>query len=96
MSNSSDLRPKVTIPLNFPISVDGITYSELTMRRPKTKDSLAAAKHSNSDAERGVFLFARLCDVSPEAIEELDEIDAEALGAQLNAFRGRQSATPEG
>lgn len=89
MSKTPDLRPTATIPLAFPVTVDGMEHKSLVMRRPKTKDGLASAKHAGTEADRGVFLLARLCDVSPEVIEELDQLDAEALGAQLEAFQGR-------
>jgi hypothetical protein len=88
---AQDERLYATIKLDFPVAVDGITYDKLTMRAPKTKDSLAASRRKGSDAERGIFLLARLCDVTPEVIEELYEIDAQKLGEQLDTFRGRQS-----
>lgn len=85
-----DKRLEVEIPLEFPVTVDGQEYKSLTMRRPKTADGLAAAQFKGNDAAKGIFLFARLCNVAPSVIEELDEIDSEALGAQHNAFTGRQ------
>jgi len=87
--SAPDLRPEAEIELQFPVEVDGVTYKALTMRRPKTKDGLAASKFRGNDAERGIFLLARLCNVAPNVIEELDEIDAMALDAQLRAFQGR-------
>ena len=86
-----DRRSQADVTLEFPVDVDGVSYTKLTMRRPKTADTMAAAKQKGSEHERGVFLLARLCDVSPNVIEELDEIDSDALGEQLNAFTGRQS-----
>lgn len=86
-----DLRPFAEIPLKFPVTVDAVEHDKLVMRRPKTKDSLAAARHKGAEADRGIFLLARLCDVTPEVIEELDELDATALGEQLDRFRGRRS-----
>lgn len=89
--NGTDMRLSADIKLDFPVSVDGIDYQKLTMRRPKTKDSIKAAKFRGHDADKGILLLADLCNVSPDVIEELDEIDAQKLGAQLEAFRGGQS-----
>ena len=91
-SKDFDKRVTVDIDLNFPVTVDAVEYKKLTMRRPKTKDSLNAASFKGSDAKRGILLFANLCDVSPDVIEELDEVDADALGDQLQAFTGRRAA----
>jgi hypothetical protein len=88
----ADMRLTVLIPLDFPVEVDGTKYTSLTMRRPKTKDSMKAAKFKGHDADKGVLLLADLCGVAPDVIEELDEIDAKKLGDQLDAFRGGQSS----
>lgn len=88
MSKKMDKRASVEVPLEFPIAIDGQTISKLTMRRPKVKDSLAAGKHSDDQGERGMFMLARLCDVPPEYVEELDQYDADALEKQFEAFRG--------
>ncbi|NYG46347.1 MULTISPECIES: phage tail assembly protein [Bradyrhizobium] len=87
-----DMRLSAEITLDFPFDVDGKNYTSLTMRRPKTKDSLKAAKFKGHDADKGILLLADLCNVSPDVIAELDEIDAMKLGAQLDAFRGGQSS----
>lgn len=87
-----DMRLRAEITLDFPFDCDGKTYEKLTMRRPKTKDSMKAAKFKGHDADKGIMLLADLCDVSPDVIEELDEIDAKKLGDQLDAFRGGQSS----
>jgi Phage tail assembly chaperone proteins, E, or 41 or 14 len=87
-----DARKTADIDLDFPVEVDAIPYITLTMRRPKTKDSLKNAKFKGSDVERGIALLADLCDVAPNVIAELDDIDAQKLGKQLDAFRGGQSS----
>ncbi|WP_315765544.1 phage tail assembly protein [Bradyrhizobium sp. SZCCHNR2009] len=86
----ADMRLTAKIDLDFPIEADGMKYSSLTMRRPKTKDSKKAAKFKGHDADRGILLLADLCGVAPDVIEELDELDAKKLGDQLDAFRGGQ------
>ncbi|GJD31509.1 hypothetical protein PMNALOAF_2768 [Methylobacterium adhaesivum] len=87
-----DKRLEVEVPLEFPFETGGVEYAKLTMRRPKTRDSMDAAKVKGTDGDRGVFMLARLCNVSPDVIEELDEIDSNTLSEQLSAFTGRQSA----
>jgi hypothetical protein len=91
MSNDFDRRTSVAIGLDYPVTVGGLVINELNMRRPKTKDSMKAAKSRGSEAEKGILLLADLCDVAPAVIEELDEADARKLGEQLDAFRGGQS-----
>lgn len=64
-----------TIKLEYPVSVNGQEYTQLTMRRPKVRDQKLAAKLGNNDADREIALFANLCEVEPEMIEELDMTD---------------------
>ena len=90
MTKEYDKRSEVTIQLDFPFSHEGVHYTNLTMRRPKTKDALSAQKAKGNEADKGILLLARLCDVSPEVISELDEVDAEKLGEQHRAFTGRE------
>lgn len=92
MTDKKDMRLTAEVTLDFPVESDGKTYTTLTMRRPKTKDSLKAAKFKGHDADKGILLLSDLCNVSPDVIEELDEIDAMKLGEQLDAFRGGQSS----
>ncbi len=85
----TDLRQSVSITLRFPVTVDGLSHDTLTIRRPKMRDVMAAAKAPGVPLEREAFLLARLCDVSPDVIEELDETDASTLAVQLEAFRSK-------
>ncbi|MCU7933741.1 MAG: phage tail assembly protein [Candidatus Thiodiazotropha sp. (ex Dulcina madagascariensis)] len=63
------------IELKYPVTVKGMKYSFLTMRRPKVRDQLAAEKAGVTHAEREATLFANLCDVVPDVIKELDMTD---------------------
>ncbi|MGC0392786.1 hypothetical protein ACVIU7_005343 [Bradyrhizobium liaoningense] len=92
MTEKKDMRLSAEITLDFPFEVDGKTYKTMTMRRPKTKDSLKAAKFKGHDADKGILLLSDLCNVAPDVIAELDEIDAKKLSDQLDAFRGGQSS----
>ena len=89
MAVKTDLRATVEVPLQFPVTIDAREYKALKMRRPRTRDVLAARKYSSDEMERAVFVMARLCDVSPDVIEELDEFDTDTLADQLGRFRLR-------
>jgi len=64
-------RDMKTITLNNPITVDGISVSELTIRRPKVRDYLAMERFGGSDLSKEVVLTANLTSTAKEAIEEL-------------------------
>lgn len=64
-----------TIELKHPITLNGIEVSQLNLRRPKVRDVRAADKAGSTDSEREIWLFANLCEATPEAIEELDMAD---------------------
>ena len=77
------------IKLQHPVTVDGVSYSELTMRRSKVKDRLAVANMKDkSDEEKEILLFANLCEVSPDVIRELDESDYPAVQKVYMGFFG--------
>ena len=77
------------IKLNYPIESDGTTIADLNMRRSKVKDRLLVAKMKNSsDEEKEIRLFANLCEVAPNVIEELDESDyANLQKAYMDFFK---------
>ena len=78
-----------TIKLQHPVTVDGVSISELTMRRSKVKDRLAVANmRDKSDEEKEIMLFANLCEVSPDVIRELDESDYPAVQKVYVSFFG--------
>lgn len=59
--------------LDYPVTVDGQTISELYMRRPKVADKIAVANLATGIAE--VTLLANLTEQSPALIRELDYSD---------------------
>ena len=77
------------IKLNYPIESSGSTITDLNMRRSKVKDRLLVAKMKNSsDEEKEIRLFANLCEVAPNIIEELDESDyANLQKAYMDFFK---------
>lgn len=59
-----------TITLNNPITVDGISVSELLMREPKVRD-LLAIERIEGEALKEVALIANLASVPKETVEDL-------------------------
>lgn len=87
----------MSIKLDFPVTVEGQEYKDLTMRRPKVKDMKAAEKTSTDDSDTETMLFANLCEVPPAVIDELDMIDYAKLQDQYRVFLsgpGKTSASP--
>lgn len=75
MSKTANNTGKTTIELDYPIQVDGTEVRSLQMRRPKVRDQLTVMKQGKTEEEREIHLFANLCEISIETIEELDMKD---------------------
>lgn len=78
----------VTVPLEFPVTVGGREYRELTLRRMKAKDTLIGEGESN-EIRVAYRLFAVLAGVDAEVIEELDISDLETLGEKVAPLMGK-------
>ena len=74
------------IKLEYPIISDGKKLEAITMRRPKVRDQLLADKASGQDAEKEVALFANLCELPPDAIEDLDMVDYQTIQGTYSGF----------
>ncbi|GFM34024.1 phage tail assembly protein [Desulfovibrio subterraneus] len=66
---------KTKITLDYPVEMMGETVTELSIRRVKVRDQVIAAKAGGTNQDKEVRLFANLCEVSPQVIEELDMVD---------------------
>ncbi|MDX5487747.1 MAG: phage tail assembly protein [Wolbachia endosymbiont of Andrena praecox] len=75
-----------TVKLDNPITVDGISVSELTIRRPKVRDYLAIERLNGSDLSKEVTLTANLTSAAKESIEELDIADYVKVQEVLKDF----------
>ncbi len=84
-----------TITLNNPITVDGTSVSELTVRRPKVRDYLTIERLNGSDLSKEVTLTANLTSVAKEAIEELDIADYVKVQEVLKDFFHQLSKRPK-
>ncbi|WP_462362901.1 phage tail assembly protein [Pyramidobacter porci] len=81
---------KVTVSLEYPITVGGVEAKSLALRRPKVRDVVAVNKSCDSDAERELKLIANLAELAPDELEEMDVKDYAKLQAQLKVFFGRE------
>lgn len=83
-----DLRPQVAIPLSFPVEFDGASVTEITIRRPKGRDTFKAQRAKGGEYEKGLALLADLCEVKQELLLELDEYDLDKIQNQFLRFKG--------
>ena len=81
------------IKLKYPVNIDGVSYTELNMRRSKVKDRLAVTAMKCSDEQKEITLFANLCEVPPKVIEELDETDYTSVQKVYLGFFGSAAET---
>lgn len=78
----------VTVPLKFPVMIDGIERSALTLRRPKVRDLRAMSKiqKDRGDGEAEIQALAHLCEVSPEQLDDVDGADYRRLQEAFAGF----------
>lgn len=76
------------ITLEYPIEFEGAKLSKITVRRPKVSDVVAARKSKKDEAEQEIAMLSKLCDLAPEAIENLDLADYKKLQETLTGFFG--------
>jgi len=81
-----DTAVREKVELKYPIEVDGVTVSVLSLRRPRVRDRLAAEKLGKSDAEKEIALIALLAEIPHEALHELDMGDYSAVQQALTGF----------
>ena len=73
-----------TVPLEYPVTHDGTTYTELVMRRPTKRDDMDARRAESDDADREGRMFANLCEIAPDVVDELDLADYLAMQDAFN------------
>lgn len=76
----------VLIDLDFPVVVDGETVSSVRLRRPVVRDMLRIDIAGCSDAEKELALFANLCEMTNESLENLDLSDYAKLQRAYQDF----------
>lgn len=74
------------IKLITPIMVDGNKVTEIELRTPKVRDTIAVDKSDISESEKEVRLLANLSGLSPDNIYDLDLRDYQHIGKVLSDF----------
>lgn len=74
------------IKLSHPVVSDGTELRVLSLRRPKVRDVLLAAKIGGTDEEKEIRVLANLCEVAPDVVEELDMADYKKLQDGYRSF----------
>lgn len=83
------MTPAATVTLQHPITVDGVEYTTLNLRRMKARDSLVGEGEENQTMA-GYKIFAALADVSVEVILDLDMEDLVELSAKVAPLMGKR------
>ena len=88
MSKDIDNRREVEITLDFPVQLADRKLEKVVMRRPRLSDLLAAPIRDLNDLDGEMRLYARLCNLVPDEIQELDMADYGKIQEQYLLFRG--------
>lgn len=87
---------KVTVKLDYPITLNGVECDTFTMRRPKVRDMRGAQKLAPNDAEeQELILFASLADIAPSDLDAMDMADYERVKDAYYSFRSVRKAGPK-
>jgi hypothetical protein len=79
-------QPTNVLTLEDPITVDGKTLAQLTIRKPKVRDIRLARKSSDAPEDVEQRLLANLCELPPEAIDDLSLADYVRLQGKVTDF----------
>lgn len=82
------------IKLAYPITVDGATLNEISLRRPTVKDMRVARVTGKDDAAQEINLIANLAQITTDAVESLDMADFVKVQKALAGFFGLSEKTP--
>lgn len=86
----TDIRKKTRYTLTEPISVEGRTIDAIELRRIKGKD-IRDMDSQESNIDKTAFIICRLADLPPEAFDEMDAADIEAVSKIVEGFMGRKA-----
>lgn len=79
---------QTTYDLAFPIDLNGQTIKNVTLRRPKGNDLVAAQRASTNELERSMALVERLAEFAPGTCGEMDALDVDALATLVGGMMG--------
>lgn len=74
------------ITLDKGIKLDGATVKSLRMREPTVRDNRAAGKVVGDNADVEVTLFANLCNVTPDDMNDMTQRDYTRVQAAYTGF----------
>ena len=96
-SSTAENRAKaltVDVILAFPIRRDDdTTIDKITVRRPKVRDRMDVQRSKDSDPDKELKLVAKVTDLSPNEVEELDVADYAYIQEVLEGFFSARSAS---
>ena len=72
-----------------PFKVEERMITEVTIRRPKVRDLRAMEKMrepGSTELDQSIAMTATLCDLPPEAMDEMDAADFAAISEVLGGF----------
>lgn len=84
------------VPLQFPITIDGVKHDALYLRRPQVADLLAVERSKGSEVEQDVAMLARLTGINPPDLEEVDLADYYKLNEKFAGFLSSNLKSLEG
>ncbi|SHE79466.1 Phage tail assembly chaperone protein, E, or 41 or 14 [Loktanella atrilutea] len=87
---STDAPATVTVKLEFPVTFDGKTISELTFRRRKAKD-LIATDLVKGETRKHMAMMASMADIPLPVIEDLDADDWEEIAEATIPLLGKRT-----
>lgn len=89
------VKTEETIPLQFPVTMGGETYTQITIRRPKGKDLRIIDQHLNTPMN-GMLAMIDACikdNVPAGFSDQMDEADIDAAQEVLDSFRPKRKPT---
>ncbi len=81
-----------TLKLVEAIEAGGETIESVTVRTPKGGDYLKMENASKGKGEqfRSLFMIQRLCNLTAEATQELEEVDINRISERIEAIKNEQ------
>lgn len=81
---------RTTHTLKESVTVDGVEKKTIELRRLKGKDLRAMGEEGGNNVDKMLSTIQRLSGWPPEAMDELDAADIEAIGLIVEGFMGRK------
>lgn len=86
VENRVEIKKTAIIDLTCPIEIDSVLVDKVTMRRAKVKDMRLAQKQSDGGIDYEATLFANLCEIPINAMDEIDADDYEKMQGAYRDF----------